>query len=52
MLERQYRESRHWLGAHLQLYQIHSATLESGVLDNKEVLRELARLRQQGYLSA
>ena len=30
------------------LYQIHSATLESGVLDDAEVLDELARLRASG----
>lgn len=48
LLERQYRESRQHLGSHLKLYQIHSATLESGVLDNREVLSELARLRSTG----
>src|SRR5262249_4916657 len=29
-------------------YQIHSATLESGVLENREVLDELERLRETG----
>ncbi len=47
-LERQLAESRGWLGAHLDLYQIHSATLESGVLENPDVLRRLAALRHQG----
>jgi aryl-alcohol dehydrogenase-like predicted oxidoreductase len=32
----------------LNLYQIHSATLESGVLENREVLEELAGLRVDG----
>ena len=36
------------LGEHLDLYQIHSATIESGVLDDDAVLDELARLRQSG----
>jgi aryl-alcohol dehydrogenase-like predicted oxidoreductase len=47
-LLRQLAESRGVLGHHLQLYQVHSATLESGVLENREVLEELARLRQEG----
>jgi aryl-alcohol dehydrogenase-like predicted oxidoreductase len=48
VLKRQYAESRTLLGPHLDLYQIHSATLESGVLDDAGVLQELARLREQG----
>jgi aryl-alcohol dehydrogenase-like predicted oxidoreductase len=48
VLRRQIGESRQHLGAHLDLYQIHSATLESGVLENREVLDELARLRDGG----
>jgi aryl-alcohol dehydrogenase-like predicted oxidoreductase len=47
-LRRQYAESRHNLGDNLQLYQIHSATLESGVLDDPPVVDELARLRSGG----
>ena len=47
-LERQLAESRGWLGAHLDLYQIHSATLESGVLDDRAVLERLAQLRDDG----
>jgi aryl-alcohol dehydrogenase-like predicted oxidoreductase len=47
-LLRQIDESRAILGAHLQLYQIHSATIESGVLDDAAVLDELARLRSEG----
>jgi aryl-alcohol dehydrogenase-like predicted oxidoreductase len=47
-LQRQLAESRALLGPHLRLYQIHSATTESGVLDDREVLDELARLRDGG----
>ena len=38
VLERQWRESSGHLGGYLKVYQIHSATFESGVLDNQEVL--------------
>jgi len=48
VLQRQVMESRDLLGDHLDLYQIHSATLESGVLTNDAVLGELARLRNAG----
>lgn len=48
VLQRQLLESRDLLGGHLDLYQIHSTTLESGVLTNTAVLRELARLRDSG----
>ena len=47
-LRRQVGESKDLLGCYLNIYQIHSATLESGVLDNREVLNELARLREGG----
>jgi aryl-alcohol dehydrogenase-like predicted oxidoreductase len=47
-LRRQVRESKELLGRHLSLYQIHSATLDSGVLENQEVLEELSRLRAEG----
>jgi len=49
-LREQLAESRGHLGAHLRVYQIHSATLESGVLDDARVLDELARLRDEGLL--
>ncbi len=48
MLRTQLAESRGLLGGALCLYQIHSATFESGVLENRAVLAELARLRGQG----
>ncbi len=47
-LRRQAAESRALLGGRLGLYQIHSATLESGVLDDPAVRRELTRLRAGG----
>jgi aryl-alcohol dehydrogenase-like predicted oxidoreductase len=49
-LRRQLVETQELLGAHLRLYQIHSATLESGVLEDRAVLHELARLRDNGVL--
>lgn len=48
VLQRQIAESRQCLGGHLDLYQIHSATRESGVMENQAVLSELARLREAG----
>lgn len=42
-LRRQLAESVALLGPYLRIYQIHSATLESGVLDDPEVLAELER---------
>jgi aryl-alcohol dehydrogenase-like predicted oxidoreductase len=47
-LRRQIAESRALLGEYLDLYQIHSATLESGVLDDHAVLSELNALRANG----
>ena len=47
-LRRQYAESRAELGDQLLLYQIHSATWETGVLDDLAVLDELARLKDAG----
>ena len=47
-LRRQIDESRTLLGEYLDLYQIHSATLESGVLDDHAVLAELNSLRASG----
>jgi aryl-alcohol dehydrogenase-like predicted oxidoreductase len=47
-LRRQITESRTLLGERLRLYQIHSATIESGVLDDARVLDELGRLHFAG----
>jgi aryl-alcohol dehydrogenase-like predicted oxidoreductase len=49
-LTRQVRESLELLGDHLDLYQVHSATLDSGVLSDRAVLDELARLRDGGLV--
>jgi aryl-alcohol dehydrogenase-like predicted oxidoreductase len=49
-LRRQIAESRSLLGDRLQLYQIHSATIESRVLENVDVLHELERLRSSGLM--
>ncbi len=48
MLKKQWSESVSLLDGYIDLYQIHSATIESGVLENTEVMGELARLRNQG----
>jgi aryl-alcohol dehydrogenase-like predicted oxidoreductase len=47
-LRRQIAESRDCLREHLALYQIHSATIESGVLDDDAVLGDLAALKREG----
>jgi len=46
--ERQWPETEAALGDQLDLYQIHSATLSTGVLDDADVHRALARLKEQG----
>src|SRR5690606_38664792 len=51
-LQRQIAESRDQLGPYLDLYQIHSATEDSGVLDRAEVLDALARLKADGTVRA
>ena len=43
-------ESRRLLGDDLRLYQIHSATLESGVLEDREVLTQLLTLASEGVV--
>lgn len=50
VLQRQWRETQTHLGGYLDLYQIHSATLDSGVFDRPDVLTELARLKSAGTL--
>jgi aryl-alcohol dehydrogenase-like predicted oxidoreductase len=47
-LRRQWAETHALLGDHVRLYQIHSATLESSVLDDPAVRAELAALRAAG----
>jgi aryl-alcohol dehydrogenase-like predicted oxidoreductase len=48
VLRRQRAESDANLGRYLKLYQVHSATLDSGIFENREVLHELAALRKSG----
>ncbi|MBK5938171.1 aldo/keto reductase [Halochromatium roseum] len=48
VLQRQWLETQSNLGGYLDLYQIHSATLDSGVLDDRAVHAELARLKGSG----
>ena len=45
---RQLQETRELLAPYLTLYQIHSATLSSGVLDDPSLAAELDALRQDG----
>ena len=47
-LERQWSETVALLNSYLNIYQIHSATAESGVLENRPVLQKLAQLKSQG----
>jgi aryl-alcohol dehydrogenase-like predicted oxidoreductase len=46
--ESQWLETQAALGPRLSIYQIHSVTLESGVLDDAAVLDRLARMRDAG----
>ncbi len=49
-LDRQYAESTGLLGGHLRLYQIHSATRDSGVLEDDAVTSRLGQLRDAGMV--
>lgn len=49
-LDRQYAMSAGLVGKYLRLYQIHSATQDSGVLDKADVLKRLAALRADGLV--
>jgi aryl-alcohol dehydrogenase-like predicted oxidoreductase len=48
--QRQLVETRELLGDHLELYQIHSASLATGVLDDDEVLEALTALADTGVV--
>ena len=50
VFSRQLAESTALLGEHLALYQVHSATLESGILEDRVALAGLAALRDQGVM--
>lgn len=47
---KQYAETRERLGEQLELYQAHSVTLESGMLEDRRLLAALAALKDQGVL--
>lgn len=48
--ERQYAETRELLGAHLDLYQVHSASLATGVLEDRRLLDALTELAGSGVV--
>ena len=48
--QRQLAETRELLGDHLDLYQIHSASLATGVLEDDEVLEALTALADSGVV--
>ena len=48
--ERQYAETRELLGGHLDLYQVHSASLTTGVLDDRRLLEALTDLAGSGIV--
>ena len=50
MFTAQLAESRALLGDRIALYQVHSATLDSGLFDDPALLAALARLRAEGVL--
>jgi len=50
LLNKQWPLSHQLLSPNLKIYHIHSATFESGVLDNHEVLRKLEAIRETGIV--
>jgi aryl-alcohol dehydrogenase-like predicted oxidoreductase len=53
VLQKQWKESQQALRRKPNLYQVHSATLDSGILDNKDVLNGLAAIKSEGvYIGA
>lgn len=50
LLNKQWEESQANMSYFLSIYHIHSATLETGVLDNKAVLDRLYEIKQKGIL--
>jgi aryl-alcohol dehydrogenase-like predicted oxidoreductase len=48
VLRRQWGETRERLGAHVDLYQVHSVTPDSPALDDPSLVSELASLKAQG----
>ncbi|MFT6866159.1 MAG: aryl-alcohol dehydrogenase-like predicted oxidoreductase [Cyclobacteriaceae bacterium] len=48
-LNLQWPESKSRLDPYLKLYQIHSATFESGVLENRAVLDRMGEIKSEGY---
>jgi aryl-alcohol dehydrogenase-like predicted oxidoreductase len=50
MFREQRAQTMALLGAHLDLYQVHSATFDSGILENREVLEALVELRADGVV--
>jgi aryl-alcohol dehydrogenase-like predicted oxidoreductase len=50
MFTTQLAQTRAALGDRLALYQVHSLTPESGLLDDRELLAALARLRDEGVI--
>jgi aryl-alcohol dehydrogenase-like predicted oxidoreductase len=50
MFSTQLAESRARLGDRIALYQVHSATLDSGLFEDQELLAALAQLRADGVL--
>lgn len=50
-LTEQWQQSQTLLSEHLDIYLVHSATFESGILDNRAVLEELDNIKQQQHVS-